>query len=609
MKKNNLLKFGESVIRILEIEEDRIFVIDCIKQTMPYWISASSIREYEACSQETLLHITHCVLQDVESLDAKSKKIMYQRYTMIVGMLPVITDEKMRSHIMDKISKQKGIGKQTIRKHLILYLIYQDISVLVPKRKTEKDTLTQDQKNMRWALNKFFYNQDKNSIATAYTLMLKEKYCDDLGNLLPNYPSIYQFRYFYKTHKKLQNYYISRNGLKNYQRNNRPLIGEGVQQFAPNIGVGMLDATICDIYLVNEAGNLVGRPILTACIDAYSSLCYGYSLTWEGGTYSLRNLMLNVIYDKVEHCRQFGINIDAKTWDCSQLPGILVSDMGREYVSETFEQIAELGVTLINLPAYRPELKGSVEKFFDLIQQSYKKYLKGKGVIEPDFQERGSHDYRKDACLRMEDFEKIILHCILYYNSQRIIENFPYTEDMLEAKIEPYANCLWNWGIKQTGANLIPVDKKQLIFTLLPRTEGKFSRFGLKVNKLRYHCEGYTESYLRGGVVMVAYNPDDVSMVWVIEKGKFVTFELIDSRFKGKPLIEVENMLSEKKKLVKNVAQDNLQAQIDLAEHIMAIANSANKNTDVNMKAIRDTRKREQTKRHIDYMREGGCDD
>ena len=108
---------------------------------------------------------------------------------------------------------------------------------------------------------------------------------------------------------------------------------------------------------------------------------------------------------------------------------------------------------------------------------------------------------------------------------------------------------------------------------------------------------------------MVAYNPDDVSMVWVIEKGKFVTFELIDSRFKGKPLIEVENMLSEKKKLVKNVAQDNLQAQIDLAEHIMAIANSANKNTDVNMKAIRDTRKREQTKRHIDYMREGGCDD
>ena len=78
-----------------------------------------------------------------------------------------------------------------------------------------------------------------------------------------------------------QNYYISRNGLKDYQKNHRPLLGDGIQEFAPHVGVGMLDATVCDIYLVNDAGELVGRPILTACIDAYSGLCCGYSLTWE----------------------------------------------------------------------------------------------------------------------------------------------------------------------------------------------------------------------------------------------------------------------------------------------------------------------------------------
>ncbi len=47
--------------------------------------------------------------------------------------------------------------------------------------------------------------------------------------------------------------------LKNYQRNNRPLIGEGVREFAHAIGVGMLDATLCDIYLINDMGGLVGR--------------------------------------------------------------------------------------------------------------------------------------------------------------------------------------------------------------------------------------------------------------------------------------------------------------------------------------------------------------
>lgn len=120
-----------------------------------------------------------------------------------------------------------------------------------------------------------------------------------------------------------------------------------------------------------------------------------YSLGWQGGTYSLRGLMLNVVADKVAHCRKHGIDIIEKEWNCKELPGILVTDKGSEYASENFEQLTDMGVSIINLLAYRPELKGSVEKFFDLVQSTYKPYLKGKGAIEPDFQERGSHDYRK----------------------------------------------------------------------------------------------------------------------------------------------------------------------------------------------------------------------
>ncbi len=80
-----------------------------------------------------------------------------------------------------------------------------------------------------------------------------------MGVLIGTYPSFHQFRYFYRKTKKMQNFYISRDGLKNYQRNNRPLIGEGVREFAPAIGVGMLDATLCDIYLINDMGALLGR--------------------------------------------------------------------------------------------------------------------------------------------------------------------------------------------------------------------------------------------------------------------------------------------------------------------------------------------------------------
>ena len=81
-------------------------------------------------------------------------------------------------------------------------------------------------------------------------------------------------------------------------------------------------------------------------------------------------------------------------------------------------------------------------------------------MIEPDFQERGAHDYRKDACLTMEDFEKVILRCILYYNTRRVLENFPYTEKILAAGIRPHASDVWNYGKTQPGASLIPVTRE-----------------------------------------------------------------------------------------------------------------------------------------------------
>ena len=334
-----------------------------------------------------------------------------------------------------------------------------DSTSLAPAVRQTERALTPDEKNMRWALNKFFYNRKRVSLMTAYTMMLKEKYSSLTGKLLEQYPSFYQFRYFYRKTRKLQHYYISRDGLTDYQRNHRPLTGDGVQEFAPAIGTGMLDATVCDIYLIDDAGNLVGRPILTVCVDAYSSLCCGYSLSWEGGVYSLRGLMLNIIADKKDWCEKFGISIPGEDWSCDTLPAVFVTDMGSEYTSENFEQITEFGVKVVNLPAYRPELKGTVEKFFDLVQDAYKKHLKGKGVIEPDFRERGAHDYRKDACLTMRDFERIVLYCILYYNSGRVIENFPYTEAMISAGVKPHASAIWNWSRSQVGANLISVDE------------------------------------------------------------------------------------------------------------------------------------------------------
>ena len=603
MQKNDLLRNEDSIYRVLQLQDNRALIIDCIKRTMPRWCDCN---DYIQCSEDDLTTATNTFPLPLEELDAKSRRYAYEHYNMIAGVLPFVGDDAERCTMISRVADLFHVSKQTIRNNLCLYLVYQNISALAPKKCSYDRPLTETEKNIRWALNKYFYTQKKNSLQTAYTMMLKEKYCDSAGVLLPDYPTMNQFRYFYRKHKKMQTYYISRDGLKSYQRNNRPLIGDGIQSFAPAVGTAMLDSTICDIYLVDDVGNLVGRPILTACVDAYSGLCCGYSLSWEGGVYSLRGLMSNVLADKVRLCSQFGISIEPDKWACGGvLPSILVTDMGSEYKSENFEQIAELGVTIINLPAYRPELKGAVEKFFDVVQGLFKPYLKGKGVIEPDYQERGAHDYRKDACLTMRNFEIIILRCLIHYNSQRIVDTFPYTERMIAEGVKPYANEIWNWGRTQAGATLIHTDNKQLILTLLPRVNGRFSRKGLSVNKLRYHCEGYTERYLKGGVAVCAYNPENVSFVWLIEDGQYTEFSLIESRFQGKSVDAAKAIKQRQTELIASAATDNIQAKIDLASHIQTIADNAVKKNDVHMDAIRHTRRKERANQHIDYMKAG----
>ena len=591
MKRNDILKIKDDVFRVLDVEGDNVCFIDCRKRTMPKTESQSFFDNAE------LLDSFHADYPAWEDLSPSDRKVAQERYTMIAGAVAVVNDQRQRNMMIDIAAARFEMSKQSIRSFLCTYLAFQDIAALAPRPTKEKE-LTKDQKNMRWALNKFFYTRNQNSLPTANAMMLKEKYCVD-GQLLPEHPTYNQFRYFYRKNRKLETYYISRDGLKDYQRNKRPLLGDGVQELAPNIGTAMLDSTICDIYLVNDLGKLIGRPVLVVACDANTSMCLGYSLLWEGGTYSLQTLMLNILEDKVALCKRMGISISDEQWQVSKLPGTMITDGGSEYKGQTFEQIAELGVTLINLPSYRPELKGPVEKLFDLVQNSYKDLLKGKGVIMPDFQERGAHDYRKDALLTLQEFERIVVRCIVYYNCERVIQNYPYTQDMIANSVRPHANTIWNWKMNEAGANLIVTCKNNLVLTLLPRTNAKFTRHGLKVNQLRYYADGYKEHFLRGDDAIVAYNPDNCNKVWLKEKdGSFVEFSLIESRFLDMSLDNVQELFRKQKELVQESTRENYQAKIELMSFIETVA--AKPTTEVQLKGSRAARKKEIRKRHKD---------
>ena len=234
MNKNDLIKTDNTIFRVLAVK-DKVLVIDCIKRTMPVWvddISGVSISEQELQIE------TGVILTDIEVLSPNTRKTAYKRYTAIASVISVIDDKSKRNSMIEYASEVYKLSKQTIRAYLCIFLSYQNISALAPHPKKERE-LTADEKIMRWALNRFFYTRNKNSLKTAFELMLKAKYCDDYGKIRPGHPTFNQFRYFYRKTRKMEKFYISREGIKAYQKDMRPLLGEGVQAFAPCIGTAM----------------------------------------------------------------------------------------------------------------------------------------------------------------------------------------------------------------------------------------------------------------------------------------------------------------------------------------------------------------------------------
>ena len=563
---------GEHV-RVLLCGEEQSYVVSCQHFRMPYPVASDLLAELQPVPAEA-----YSVFVLDEDITNRQREGRNRKLDLIAPLLDdtCIYDKSHRNEVVRQIAAEHNIARRTVLQYLWRYWVYQSKNALLPAERPapEQHELTTDEKAIRWALNKYYYTPQRQSLQTAYKMMLRAKYCDAHGTLKPEYPTFWQFRYFFRKNRDPISETISRQGLKAYQRNHRPFTGS-VCDYAHTIGVYMTDATVADIYIVSRLSRKpIGRPVIYTMVDAYSRLITGVYVGLEGGQYALRLLLQNTFTDKVSFCHQHGIDIDPHDWPSHHLPTKIITDRGSEFTSGPLENLCEsYHIEIENLPAYRPDLKGIVEKLFDLVQSAYKPLLKGKGVIETDTQERGAPDYRRQGTLDLEQFTAVVLRCVLFYNAKSVQIGFTRTPAMIEANTPPLAASIWSFCEAQDDCPVKEATDKKLLYTLLPRAEGKITQRGLEIFGLRFSNCTFKKRFVSAGLggretVQVAYAPECMDTVWLYENGTYSAFDLVQKSYLGKSLAEIADAQQQEKVERTDWKKQELQAQLDLMSDI-----------------------------------------
>ncbi len=561
---------GEIVREVLK-EEHGSWFVSYETPCAPRYISEDKIRMY------------HRIEPPKEFLANTEKKLTNGQKKRFDLIAPLLNDEIYIKDKQTRLIKIKEIAENTgttIKRVQNLFYKWLAGRSLVEKRIKKTISNTEDRKNFSWAINTFYFSAKKLSLRTTYDFLLLSKYTDSNGDLMSEYPSWNCFRhYFYREnyHKKSVKM-IAREGLSNYQRNKRPLFGSA-SGWKDKIGIFQMDATQADIFLVSriDKSTVIGRPYIYMAVDTVTQLIAGIYIGLDAGEQAVINCLANAAMDKVEFCKRNGVNITKDKWPNIGLPGEVITDKGREFIGKRIDELCiKYGIEFESLPPFRPDEKGLVEKMFDLIQQKYKPLLRGKGVIEPDAQERWSVDYRSQAILDIDEFTKIIIHCVIYLNSSRILDKV-YTDSN---KTIPTAAAIWEWYDHENLSLIIPIDEDELYRFGLPRKNAILSRKGINHQGLWYISPDYKEILENrriGEKIQICYDPDNMDDIYMIEESKYIKFSLADycRMYVGVSNKEYQLKKTAQKKKIHELKESDTKERVYLIQNLKSVINNA----------------------------------
>jgi len=272
----------------------------------------------------------------------------------------------------------------------------------------------------------------------------------------------------------------------------------------------------------------IGQPWLTVMIDYYSRMIVGFCLGFEPPSYAvimeaLRHAILPKSYLKEKFPRVTGI------WPCFGLPEKLVCDRGSDLTSNDLEGAAfQLGIELDFNPPRTPHFKGTVESFFDNLNDQLASSLPGRTFRS--WVARADYNPDDGPLITYEALVEIIhIHLV----------------DVYAASKHPTAPTtrLESW---QESASVfppcIPAAPEDLIVLLAKRAERSLTTRGIELGGMLYSSDELmalrAELAVNNGSenrVVVRYNPWDLGEIWVFNKleKNYIRAAAMDPAMKG----------------------------------------------------------------------------
>lgn len=466
-----------------------------------------------------------------------------------------------------------------------------------------------DRKIFRLAITKFYNNVKQNSLQTAYKLMIKQYYAEEIifdenrvkkSVLIPpeQRPTFTQFKYWYQIEQEdIRKTITSRKGAKRYALEHRAITGTDRME---TIGPGskyQIDATIADVYLVSKYNRtwIIGRPVIYVIIDVFSRMIAGVYVGLEGPSWTGAMMALaNAATSKVKFCREVGITISDTEWPCYHIPDAILGDRG-ELAGMTVETlIPNLNVRIENAASYRADWKGLVERHFRTIGGYVKPFLPG--YIDTDFRQRGSRDYRLDSRLDLDQFTEIIIHLIRYHNNHHYLANYDREEMMIHDDVNPIPIELWKWGILNRSGRLRTFPEDIIKLNLMPTDKATITARGIKFKGMYYTCEKASREFwfekARSKMLssdekslLISYDPRTPNFIYLRSPDgrSFEKCFLLDplERYSQKNFLEIEYLLATEEMLEQKNRGHELQEEVDLMADIESVVSRAEKMAEV----------------------------